>query len=238
MVPTLNEGDYLARTLRCLAVLEPQPLEVIVVDGGSTDETVAIATQSQAKLIHSPQARRSVQMNLGAEVASGEILCFVHGDTLVPDDLIAVIQSVLAESRVVCGAFLSVMTGARSICWGITLQNWAKTYWVPILLRPYLFWRYGMRLFFGDQAIFCWRQAFWDCGAFNAAMPIMEESEFCQRVTCYGQMRLVHRVVQASDRRVAQLGVVKANAIYLMVGFLWAFGVPATRLKQLYAEIR
>ena len=95
-----------------------------------------------------------------------------------------------------------------------------------------------MRLFFGDQAIFCRQQSFWDCGGFNPDIPIMEESDFCQRITRFGRMRLVNRMVQASDRRVAKLGPLKANTIYFIVGFLWAFGVPATMLKRLYPEIR
>ena len=177
-------------------------------------------------------------MNVGAEAATGDVLCFLHADTLVPDDLIDVIQWVLRDSQVTCGAFISVMTGGKSICWGVTLQNLLKTYWGPLFFRPHLFFFHGMRLFFGDQVIFCRRQPFWDCGAFDAAMPIMEETDFCQRITRFGRMRLVNRMVQTSDRRVANLGAVKANAIYLIVGVLWALGVPATRLKRLYAEIR
>lgn len=238
IIPTLNEAAYLARTLRCLEQLDPPATDIIVVDGGSTDDTLAIAQVPQVTVLSAPQARRSAQMNLGAQAASGEVLCFLHADTLVPDDLIAVIHAVLHDSQIICGAFISVMTGLKTICWGVTLQNLLKTYWVPLFFRPHLFFGKGMRLFFGDQVIFCRQQPFWDCGGFDADMPIMEESDFCQRITRHGRMRLVNRVVQASDRRVAHLGAFKANAIYLAVGFLWAFGVPATRLKRLYAEIR
>lgn len=238
IIPTLNEAAYLARTLCCLAVLDPPATEIIIVDGGSVDDTFAIAQVPQVKVLTAPQPSRALQMNLGAEAATGDILCFLHADTLVPDDLIAVITSALSPSKVVCGAFISVMTGPRRICWGVTLQNLLKTYWGPLLFRPHLFFGNGMRLFFGDQVIFCRQQSFWNCGGFDPKLPIMEESDFCQRITRQGRMRLINRVVRSSDRRVAKLGPLKANAIYLTVGFLWAFGVPATALKRLYAEIR
>jgi rSAM/selenodomain-associated transferase 2 len=238
IIPTLNEAAYLARTLRCLAQLDPPATDIIVVDGGSVDDTLAIAQVPWVKVLAAPQAMRSVQMNLGAQAATGEVLCFLHADTLVPDDLIAVIESVFTDPNVICGAFISVMTGPQTICWGVTLQNFVKTYWGPLLFRPHLFFGKGMRLFFGDQAIFCRQQPFWDCGGFDVNTPVMEESDFCQRITHHGRMRLVNRIVQASDRRVAHLGPLKANTIYLTVGILWAFGVPATVLKRLYAEIR
>lgn len=238
IIPTLNEASYLARTLRCLEVLDPPAAEIIVVDGGSVDDTVAIAQVPGTKVLCAPQAGRSKQMNQGAQAASGDVLCFIHADTLVPDDLVTVIDAAFANPKVVCGGFISVMAGAQTTRWGVTLHNLVKTYYGPLLFRPHLFFGRGMRLFFGDQVMFCRRQTFWDCGGFNPDLPVMEEADFCQRIAHYGQMRLVNRVVQTSDRRVAQLGSGKANAIYLIVGILWALGLPATSLKRLYAEIR
>lgn len=238
IIPTLNEGAYLARTLNNLETLDPHATEIIIVDGGSVDDTLAIAEVPQVILLSTPQSGRSVQMNRGAQAASGDVLCFLHADTWVPDDLITVIESVLLNPKVVCGAFISVMTDSKTTRWGITVQNYIKTFWAPLIFRPHLFFGKGMRLFFGDQVIFCRRQTFWDCGGFDSEMPIMEESDFCQRVTCYGRMRLVPRAVFSSDRRVARLGSFKANAIYLAIALLWAFGVPATQLKRFYADIR
>ncbi|MGF1601509.1 MAG: glycosyltransferase [Thermosynechococcaceae cyanobacterium] len=111
IIPILNEAAYLARMLRCLAVLEPPATEIIIVDGGSVDDTLNIAQVPEVTILSAPQPGRSLQMNLGAKAARGDILCFLHADTLVPDDLIAVIESGLSDSRVVCGAFISVMTG-------------------------------------------------------------------------------------------------------------------------------
>src|SRR5687768_12694175 len=106
IIPTLNEARCLERTLRCLSILYPPPQEILVVDGGSDDETVAIANQFPTTVLHSDRAQRSTQMNLGAAHATGDILCFVHGDTLVPDDLVVLVEKTLADGAIACGGFI------------------------------------------------------------------------------------------------------------------------------------
>lgn len=242
IIPTLNEGRCLARTLRHLTILEPPAKEIIIVDGGSTDDTVAIAHSKIAQsanvtLIYSPQSKRALQMNLGAEQATGDMLCFLHGDTLVPDDLNAVIATTLENPKVAGGGFISVMAG-ETTRWGTSLHNSLKTYYAPMLFRPRLFFQKGLRLLFGDQVIFCRRQDFIDCGGFDSALSIMEEADLCIKLTQKGRIRQVNRIVQSSDRRVAKWGPLKANFIYLSIGFLWGVGVSADRLKRFYEEVR
>ncbi|NDJ17818.1 TIGR04283 family arsenosugar biosynthesis glycosyltransferase [Myxacorys almedinensis] len=238
ILPTLNEAAALGRTLRCLSLLDPPAWEVVVVDGGSQDETAAIAQTMGVKVIVSEQAGRSIQLNRGAEVATGDILCFLHADTLVPDDLVAVIVTTLAGSTVACGGFISLMTGAETTRWSVSLHNYLKTYYAPLLFHPYLFWCKGLRLLFGDQVMFCRRADFHGCGGFDPALPIMEEADLCLKLSRYGRIRQVNRVVQSSDRRVAKWGALKATAIYAYIGFLWGIGVSATYLKRFYEDIR
>jgi rSAM/selenodomain-associated transferase 2 len=253
IIPTLNEANFLERTLNHVGQLHPCPREVLIVDGGSTDATGLIAkaamdrgltAEDSAKsrvpvmLIHSQVAGRAMQMNLGAAQARGDILCFLHGDTLVPDDAIAVIQKTLADPEVSCGGFLSLMTGHLKTRWGVSLHNALKTYYAPLLFRPYLFFRHGLRLLFGDQVMFCRREDFVACGGFDPKLPIMEEADLCLKLCRFGRIRQVNRVVQSSDRRVAAWGFWKANGIYLMIGLLWGLGVSAKTLKRFYAEVR
>ncbi|PSB27455.1 TIGR04283 family arsenosugar biosynthesis glycosyltransferase [Stenomitos frigidus] len=238
IIPTLNEAAALERTLRGLSVLDPPAWEILVVDGGSHDETVTIATSTAGTVITSEQAGRSIQMNRGAEVATGEILCFLHADTLVPDDAIAVMTKTLANPAIACGGFISLMTGTETTRWGVSLHNYLKTYYAPLLFRPYRFFFKGLRLLFGDQVMFCRRGDFWACGGFDPALPIMEEADLCLKLLPYGRIRQVNRVVQSSDRRVAKWGTLKATAIYLYVGFLWGMGASATTLKRFYEDIR
>ncbi|MBM0743437.1 TIGR04283 family arsenosugar biosynthesis glycosyltransferase [Phormidium sp. CLA17] len=237
IIPTLNEASSLRRTLGQLTILDPPPAEVLVVDGGSQDETVAIAHLAGVKVLACDRRGRSIQMNHGATLAKGNVLCFLHADTQVPDDLIAIIQRTLADQTVACGGFISLMTGPETTRWGISLHNYLKTYYAPLLFRPHRFFG-GLRLLFGDQVMFCRRFDFWDCGGFNEALPILEDGDLCLRLAKKGRIRQVNRIVQSSDRRVAHWGAWKATAIYLYVGCLWGVGVSADYLKQFYEDVR
>ena len=245
VIPTLNEANCLERTLRHLSLLEPPAWEVLVVDGGSEDDTVALAERifktfaqgTQARVISNNGYGRSVQMNQGATAATGEILCFLHADTTVPDDLVAVIERTLADKTIACGGFISLMAGSVTTRWGVSLHNYLKTYYAPLIFRPHLFVK-GLRLLFGDQVMFCRRADFWDVGGFDSALPILEEADLCLKLVKRGRICQVNRIVQSSDRRVARWGSLKATAIYLYIGFLWGLGVSATYLKRFYEDIR
>ena len=236
IIPTLNEEDALTRTLSNLTLLNPKPKEILLVDGGSQDKTIEIAKKAGITILISQQAGRSFQMNLGADVATGKILCFLHADTLVPDDLVTVIEKTLANPSVACGGFISLMTGTLNTRWSFSLNNYLKTYYAPLLFRPHLFFR-GLRVLFGDQVMFCRREDFDNCGGFDSHLPILEDANLCLKLFQYGRIYQVNRIVQSSDRRVAKLGFFKAHALYFYIGFLWGFGVSATYLKKFYPDI-
>lgn len=238
IIPSLNEEACIEKTLNQLLCLQPQPHEIIMVDGGSLDKTVNIAQSYPLKLIVSKQAGRGRQMNQGAAIATGDILCFLHADTSIPNDAVELIEKICEDVDIAAGGFISIMCGENQTRWSVSLHNYLKTYYAPLIFRPYQFFAKGLRLLFGDQVIFCRRDDFWQCGGFNPNLTIMEDADFCLRINQLGKIYLVNRIVQSSDRRVAKWGVIKATFIYLYVGILWGLGVSDSRLNWIYPHIR
>ncbi len=106
IIPTSNEAQYLSATLEAIAAAGVDVChEVVVVDANSNDPTPTIASAHGARVVPSARRQRAAQMNLGAEQARGDILLFLHGDTLLPAQALEKIERVMQDRRVVGGAF-------------------------------------------------------------------------------------------------------------------------------------
>lgn len=238
IIPTLNEAEALPSTLARLNTLEPRAHEVILADADSSDKTAAIAAAAGLKIVSSLPQNRAAQMNSGANVASGDILCFLHADTIVPVDFIALAEEVLSNPRTALAGFISVMKGEK-VRRVTTAHNFIKTWYAPLLFRPLSFFK-GCRLLFGDQVMICRRADFEAVGGFDETQMIMEEAALCLAMVRggRGKVRQVPRKVWSSDRRVATWGFGKANLTYIYVGAMWGLGRDPSRLKQKYEDVR
>lgn len=231
IIPTLNEADSLTATLERIIELQPAPAETLVVDGASEDETLKVARRLATRVFESSVRRRSYQLDLGARQARGDILAFVHADTLLPVDAIDHMRQTLATPEVTLGGFTSIMRGTR-VQRVTTAHNWIKTYYAPLLYRPFAVIFRGLRLLFGDQVMFCRRSDYLAVGGFDPAMEVMEEADLCLKMNTRGRIRQIRPRVYTSDRRVARYGVVRSNLLFIAIALGWGYGASRDRLRR------
>jgi rSAM/selenodomain-associated transferase 2 len=216
IIPVLNEAAQIGAALR--RTPRTEDFEVIVVDGGSTDETAAIAEAYGVRVIHTA-AGRARQMNAGAAVARGDILLFLHADTRLPADFAHVVRKTLAGPGVILGAF---RLRIDSPLWGFriieALANFRSAFWK----MPY-----------GDQAFFLRARHFRMAGGFSN-LPIMEDFEFVRRLRRWGRIAVAPAAVLTSARRWEQLGVLRATLLNQAIILAYLFGVPPARLARWY----
>ncbi len=235
VVPVLNEERALPALFAALAALDPQPAQILFVDGGSHDATAALI-RAAGYAIASTAPGRAVQINAGVAKVQPRLVCVLHADTIPPADMVTVIVDTLADGAIALASFTPRIRGPGKIRWGTTFHNWIKTWYAPLLTRPHLFLR-GVRLLFGDHAMFFRRAQFLEIGGCTPGDIVMEEADLCVKFARLGRIRLVPRWVDTSDRRIAAWGPVKANWIYFKVGILWAIGAR-DRMGRDYPDVR
>ncbi|MBW2107726.1 MAG: TIGR04283 family arsenosugar biosynthesis glycosyltransferase [Deltaproteobacteria bacterium] len=221
IIPVFNESSVLARTLDHLRSLGPHG-QVIVVDGGSTDETVRIAEQYGHVLIVSARGR-GVQLHQGARRADGDVLLFLHADTLLPKGYHHDICLAMRDPCVVFGAFslkIDPCTAFLSLVAG--MAN----------LRSRL-----LKLPYGDQAIFVRRSAYRRAGGFRP-WPVMEDVDLVRRLSRQGRFRLISTPVRTSARRWEAEGAVFSTIRNWSVMVRFFLGVPPAALSRRYPDIR
>lgn len=220
VIPALDEETVLGRTLGALR--QSTPGEVIVVDGGSRDGTAALARAAGAIVIDSPRGRGR-QMNIGAAAAGGEILLFLHADTLLPASFPQAIEKALKRPGAAGGAFSLAIDGPEiSLALVAHLSN----------LRSRL-----LHLPYGDQALFTTKKMFRAAGGFPE-MPIMEDFVFVRRLSRLGKIVVLPEKAVTSARRWQNMGVLRTTLINQLIVGGYAIGVPLPTLAGWYRRLR
>lgn len=218
IVPTLNEQGQLHTTLSHVELADND--ELIVVDGGSTDATVAMARQFTTSVLTSPRGR-SRQMNCGAQQAQGDILLFLHADTLLPPQGLEAVRVVMQQDQIVGGAFrLAFMPstpGLGAIAWGTNMR-------ARLARLPY-----------GDQALFVRRRLFAALGGYED-VPFMEDVKLVQALRRRGKLAILRQAVHTSGRRWLQEGVVSTTVRNNVLMALYFCGVSPATLKRWYSD--
>ena len=214
IIPALNEADWIAHSV-ARARSEPDA-QVLVVDGGSDDDTVALARAAGADVLDAPRGRAR-QMNHGAWAATGEVLLFLHADTLLPPDYGQVIQRTLTPPEVSAGAFRLRLTPRGP---GLRFVERAANWRARRLGLPY-----------GDQALFMRAQTFREIGGY-ADLPVMEDYELVRRLGRRGRVVLADAAVTTSTRRWRRHGVWRTVLAHQAIIAGYHLGVPPQRLAR------
>lgn len=218
IIPVLNEAHQLPTTL---ANLQGNALEIIVVDGGSQDNSAQVAKNSGARLITSPPGRAR-QMNMGASQATGDILIFLHGDTILPPDFAPLVQQTLGQPQVAAGAFSLQLQGCW---WGLKLISRGANIRSRFFKLPY-----------GDQAIFLRATTFHQAGGFPE-QAIMEDFCLIRRLARLGNIVTLPQEVISSGRRWQQRGFL-ATIINQLIIIGFFLGLPTDLLAKFYRGVK
>ena len=218
VVPALDEAAGIERAVRS-ALAQPGPTELVVVDGGSTDGTLARVAELAPQAVRTSSPRgRARQMNHGAALARGGLLLFLHADTRLPEGALDRVRDAVAAGAV-AGCFETRFDDAR---------GWMRVWQARLWMR----WH---RFAFGDRALFARRDAFDAVGGFPD-QHLFEDLDFVRAVRRRGRFVFLPHAVETSARRYRRHGALRQQLRNLALWLGWNAGVPPDRLKRFYGD--
>lgn len=222
VIPTLNESRRIAATVAAVAARDGVE-EIVVVDGGSEDDTAERAAQAGARVVTAPRGRAR-QLNAGAAAATGDTLLFLHADAELPDDAVAIIEATLSRPEVIAGAFRT---------WHVPERWSGRRGWLLHLadLRS----RYS-QLPYGDQGLFLRAADFERAGGFPE-LELMEDLAFARRLRRLGRVHICRQSMRVSGRRFESAPLYQTLLVNVFP-FLYAMGVPPRVLVRMYGNPR
>jgi rSAM/selenodomain-associated transferase 2 len=222
VIPCLNEAEGIAGTLAALQPFRRRDAEVIVVDGGSRDDTMARARPGADRVLTAPRGR-AVQMNAGAAHARGEILLFLHADCGLPDAADGLIIDGLRRGRKSWGRFDVRIPGRPRLLRVVeTLMN-ERSRVTGIAT--------------GDQGIFVTRSLFDAAGRFPE-IALMEDVELSRRLKRYGRPLCLRQRISVSARRWEKNGVLRTILLMWQLRLAYWLGADPDKLALRYAAHR
>ena len=223
VIPALNEEARIAHLIKSLhkRVSDGSRVhEIIVADGGSRDATRREAALAGAKVINCSRRGRAVQMNSGAQGASGNILYFLHADTLPPKHFDRMIINAIED-------------GAGAGCFQLKFSNHH-----PVLRFYGWCTRFRTTLVrFGDQSLFVTADNFMKVGGFDEEMVVMEDQKIVCNLKDETSFVLLDEAVQTSARKYEKNGVLRLQFIFGMIVLLYYFGAKQDTLVHLYNSL-
>ncbi|CAN5332522.1 TIGR04283 family arsenosugar biosynthesis glycosyltransferase [soil metagenome] len=221
IIPTFNEEDSIGILIRELQMRADGEIpEIIVSDGGSTDQTKDMVNISGATFISCSGSGRALQMNQGAEEAAGEIFYFLHADTVPPDGYDQLIKQALSDGAG-AGCFQLMFSGNHPV---LRFYGWCTRFKSTFL-------RYG------DQSLFVKRELFQKVRGYDENLSVMEDQEMVRKLKKISSFVLLDQAVKTSARKYEINGVFKLQLIYLSIFGLYYFGARQETLIHLYRSL-
>jgi rSAM/selenodomain-associated transferase 2 len=216
IVPVLNEAPILRDFLARIRALAPSG-EIIVVDGGSKDESLALARDLADQSVPSSPGR-ATQMNTGAALARGDVLWFVHADSVIAPDSMRAIEEVLSSRNVVGGCFRLRIDSPR---WVYRVRDGIGNLLVGL---------FGFAL--GDRGIFCRREFFAKIGGYPE-VAFLEDAAFYRKLKKEGRVVQLKARIRTSARRYEELGPVLTMFFYALIMLLYVMRIPLPILERI-----
>ncbi|MEJ2006085.1 MAG: TIGR04283 family arsenosugar biosynthesis glycosyltransferase [Cyclobacteriaceae bacterium] len=214
IIPALNEEAYLPALLGLL--VKRAPHEIIVTDGGSTDATADICREFGVTFLHGT-AGRGLQMNRGAEISTGDILFFVHADSILPENWESEIRSLLHKPDVLAGSF----------CLEFDKNSFFLNFYARCSRRAHWLFTYG------DQGLFLHREVFHQIGGFLQPR-LMEDVDILRRLHRKGRVVKSALAITTSSRRYEQNGIILQQARNTMLLMAYLAGISPELLARYY----
>ncbi len=213
IIPTLDEADSLGQSIAA-ALSENTSCEILVVDAGSSDESVAIAAAAGARVLESRRRQRAHQLNLGAMHARGDLLLFLHADTVLPQNALELIGHALEDREVAGGAF------ARRYASPSLLLR--VTCFLALCRNRLIGWHLG------DQAMFVRRAIFFQLGGFRE-VDRFEDLDFSRRLRPFGRSVTLRPAVTSSSRRFDRAGPTRRTCLDFLLTLRYLVrGLPSS----------
>lgn len=218
IIPTLNESENIISILDCLQDMRKRGHEVILVDGGSNDDTVSLASDLCDLVVNSKKGR-AIQMSTGASRASGDVLWFLHADSIVDKGFDRKILDGLARSGKVWGRFDVSISGNHLLLGVISMMMNLRSRITGIST--------------GDQGIFVLKTIYHVTGGFQE-MALMEDIEFSKRMKLRSFPLCLQEKITTSGRRWESKGIIRTIWLMWKLRLLYAFGAKPEILSRMY----
>ncbi len=218
VIPTLNEGENIEDTLAALLNRASSHIEIIVVDGGSSDNTVDIARRYADRVEHTKPSRGR-QLSLGVDISSGDVILFLHADSFLPHGWDMILRGAFSRSDVVGGAFkLRISPSIPSLRLIASVANLRSRF---------------LGIAYGDQGIFVREDILESIGGVKE-IPLFEDVDLWHRMKKAGRTVILNDFIDVSHRRWRDKGALYTTLKNWSLHILYTAGIPPSTLYRIY----